>query len=81
VRQVKVAEWGVYCGQELKKPGTMSGLFQFIANFLLVEEAELLLEARNASAAVKNGLGAAGPSRMGFGIDIQRQRIAILAIG
>ena len=47
---------------------------------LLVEEAELLLETRNASAAVKNGLGAAGPCRMRLRIDIQRQRIAILAV-
>ena len=59
----------------------MSGLFKFVANFLLVEEAELLLEARNTSAAVKNGLGAAGPGRMGLGINIQGQRIAVLAIG
>jgi len=59
----------------------MSGLFKFVANLLLVEEAELLLEARNPSAAVKNSLGAAGPGRMRLRIDIQGQRIAILAVG
>ena len=59
----------------------MSGLFKIIDSFLLVQKAEFLLKARNASATVKNGLGAAGPRRMGLGINIQRQRIAILAIG
>lgn len=59
----------------------MAELIQFVANFLLIQEAELLLEARNSSAAVKNCLGAAGPCRMRLGINIQRQRIAILAIG
>lgn len=59
----------------------MSGLLNLIDSFLFVEEAKLLLEARYTSATVKNGLGSAGPCRMGLGINIQRQRVAILAIG
>ena len=39
------------------------------------------MKLRNAAAAVKNGLVAAGPGRMRLGIDIEGQRIASLAIG
>jgi hypothetical protein len=66
-----------------KMPASSAGMMRirYEIKLLLVEEAELLLEARNASAAVKNGLRAAGPRGMRLRINIQRQRIAILAIG
>lgn len=64
MRQAEGAERRLHRGQKLKKPGLAAGLCSELGCFLFVEEAELLLEARNTSATVKNGLGAAGPGWM-----------------
>src|SRR5262249_53941360 len=52
------------------------------AGLLLEAEAgELLLEAREPAAAVDQLLGAAGPGRVRLGVDVEVQRIALLAPG
>src|SRR4051812_46138855 len=52
-----------------------------LRSLLLPEPAELLLEAREAAAAVEQMLLAAGPRRMRFRVDIEAQRVAGLAPG
>src|SRR4029453_7849868 len=48
---------------------------------LLEETLELLLEARDAAAAIHDLLGAAGPGRVRFGVDIEVQLVAGLTPG
>src|ERR1044072_6721512 len=50
-------------------------------NLLLAEPAELLLEAREAPAAVHQVLLAAGPGRVRLRVDVEMQRVALLAPG
>ena len=42
---------------------------------------ELLLEARQAAAAIDQMLAAAGPGRMRLGVDVEGERVALLAVG
>src|ERR1700675_1019904 len=51
------------------------------ADLALEEARELLVEARQAAAAVKQVLLAAGPGRVRFRVDVEMQRIARLAPG
>src|ERR1700761_3296361 len=51
------------------------------ASILLEEARKLLLETRNATAAIHQLLGAAGPGGMRLGVDIQVQLVAFLAPG
>src|SRR5689334_14522279 len=62
----------------------MRGLRLFGAGrglLLEAEAGELLLEAREPAAAVEQLLGAAGPGRVRLGIDVEVQRVALLAPG
>src|SRR4051794_4860929 len=48
---------------------------------LLQKPGKLLLESRDAAAAVENLLGAAGPGRVRLGVDVEVQLVAFLAPG
>src|SRR5690349_6740030 len=66
------------------KAPAMRGLCLFGAGAGLLLEAEageLLLEARQAPAAVEQLLGAAGPGGVRLGVDVEVERIALLAPG
>src|SRR5215813_14959090 len=57
-------------------------LSNFVKDLVLFQKArELLLEARDAAAAVHDLLGAAGPGRVRFRVDIEVQLVAGLAPG
>jgi hypothetical protein len=48
---------------------------------LLHQAGELLLEARDAAAAIEDLLLTAGPGRVRLGVDVEVQRVAFLALG
>src|SRR3954467_6849243 len=50
-------------------------------SLLLQESRKLLLEPRDAAAAVEQLLGAAGPGRVRLGVDVEVQLVALLAPG
>src|SRR6201999_1197893 len=59
----------------------LSGINACRRSILLEEARKLLLEARHTAAAIEELLGAAGPGRVRFGVDIQVQLVACLAPG
>src|SRR3984893_1029929 len=58
-----------------------SGGISSEASIFLEEARELLLEPRNAAAAIEHLLGAAGPGRVRLGVDIEVQLVARFAPG
>src|SRR5687768_9557572 len=56
-------------------------LKEALAFLLLHEAAELVVEARDAAAAIEQRLVAAGPGRVRLGIDFERQGRAVLTVG
>src|SRR5437763_12634434 len=76
-----------YTGSRTKKP-PHTGAFSLERSgcepsglLLEAETREPLLEARHSAAAVDQLLGAAGPGRMRLGVDVEVQRVAVLAPG
>src|SRR6266498_2754745 len=69
-------------GPGMTKP-RVSGVFHSAGTgtLLLPQAAELLLEAREAPAAIHQVLLAAGPGRMRLRVDVEAQRVARLAPG
>src|ERR1700743_3885151 len=63
------------------KPGVFCCLAALKRSVLLEEARNLLLEARDAAAAVQELLGAAGPGRVRLRVDIEVQLVAFLAPG
>jgi hypothetical protein len=65
-----------------KKPGLPAGFsFSERGKVLLLEEAEFLVEARDAAAAVDEALLAASPCGVGLWIDVEAEAVAGFAIG
>src|SRR5437763_928390 len=72
-------------GEQTKTPLTSRCVLSFRASHggsrpsVLLEKArKLLLEPRDAAAAVEHLLAAAGPGRVGFGVDVEVQLVAFL---
>ena len=65
----------------MQKPDHKGRVFEFSKRRLLCEEAELLLKARNAAAAINDRALTTGPCGVRLWIDVQIHGVASVAIG